>query len=70
MEIFRKGFDPTAPFFGKLWTSVGQIFGYLDKYIHLSKYLLIFSEANILRTFIHDLFILTNIFGYSFVQYL
>ena len=43
---------------------------YLDKYIHLSKYSFIFFQRDFIRIFICDLFILTNIFEYSFVQYL
>ena len=58
-----------------------NIFEYLDKYIHLQKYSLIFLgriyldihlwsfyHAEYIRIFICPISIVTNIFGYSFIQ--
>ena len=65
------------PPYAEFWTSVGQIFGNSNifKYIWTNIFICLnirwfFPGQIYIWIFICDLFILTNIFGYSFVQHL
>ena len=54
-------------------SSVGRILGYLNIFRQIYSFVSIFVDffqRKYIWIFIRDLFILTNIFGYSFVQYL